>query len=313
MAEDSKGAVIASIVANVAIATTKFIVAAITRSTAMFAEGVHSLADCFDGGLLLLGGHRARRPPDTAHPFGHGRELFFWAFVVAVVFFALGAGFTVYEGVRHALHPEPIGDPTWNYVVLAVATVFDGGSFVIGFRRFRRAARGRSYWRTFRESKDPSLFSVVLEDTADLLGLALAFGGVYLSRALHMPALDGVASIAIGLVLGAIAVLLLVETHGLLVGEAAAPGLVRALRESLARDDAVVRVESPLTAQVGPSSVVAAVRVGFRPELAVSDVARRIQELDRRVRGDIPELARLFIEVVPAGEGDASDDGPASA
>src|SRR5690349_1460454 len=165
----------------------------------MLAEGVHSLANCFDGSLLLLGEYRSRRPPDEEHPFGYGRELYFWSFVVAVVFFALGAGLTLYEGVRHVIHPPELGPATWSYVVLGGSALFDGASFVIGFKQFRRDAKGRGYWRTVRESKNPTLISVVLEDTADLLGLACAFVGVFLSHKLHMPALDGFASIAIGL------------------------------------------------------------------------------------------------------------------
>jgi cation diffusion facilitator family transporter len=297
--EQTRGAVIASIAANVAIAAVKFVVAAITRSTAMLAEAVHSLANCFDGSLLLFGEHRARRAADAVHPFGYGRELYFWSFVVAVVFFTLGAGFTVYEGVRHVLHPEPLGDPTWSYVVLGAAALFDGASFVVGFRAFRRHTRGRGFWRTVRESKNPSLFSVVLEDTADLLGLTLAFAGVYLSHALNEPALDGVASIAIGGVLGALAVVLLVETHGLLIGEAARPELIAAVRALVGSDDLVARAEPPLTVHTGPDEVVLVVRVVLRPELRAGEAATRIGVLERRLRTEHPELRRIFVAIAP--------------
>src|SRR5690349_11568777 len=183
----------------------------------MLAEGVHSLANCFDGSLLLLGEYRSRRPPDEVHPFGYGRELYFWSFVVAVVFFALGAGLTLYEGIEHVMHPPTLGPARWSYVVLAAAALFDGASFLIGFKQFRKHARGRGYWRTIRESKNPTLISVVLEDTADMLGLVCAFLGVFLSHRLNMPALDGVASILIGIILAGLAYVLLVETHGLLI------------------------------------------------------------------------------------------------
>jgi len=299
--EQTRGAVVASIAANVAIAAVKFVVAAITHSTAMLAEAVHSLANCFDGTLLLFGEHRARRAADAAHPFGYGRELYFWSFVVAVVFFSLGAGFTVYEGVRHVLHPEPLGDPTWSYVVLGAAALFDGASFLVGFRAFRRHARGRGFWRTVRESKNPSLFSVVLEDSADLLGLTLAFAGVYLSHALHRPALDGVASIAIGGVLGALAVVLLIETHGLLIGEAARPELVAAVRALVASDDLVARAEPPLTVHTGPDEVVLVVRVALREELRAGEAATRVGVLERRLRTEHPELRRIFVAIAPDG------------
>jgi cation diffusion facilitator family transporter len=155
-ASDSILVIGASIAANVAVAATKFAVAVITNSAAMFAEGVHSLANCFDGGLLLFGERRARRPADHVHPFGYGRELFFWSFVVAVIFFALGAGFTLYNGVNRVLNPEPLGDPTWSYVVLAASAVFDGTSFAIGIRAFRRRAPGRGYWgRRFETARIP--------------------------------------------------------------------------------------------------------------------------------------------------------------
>ena len=215
------------------------------------------------------------------------------------LFFALGAGFTVYEGIRQVRHPEPLGDPTWSYVVLGAAALFDGASFVIGFRAFRRDRRGRGFWRTVRESKNPSLFGVVLEDTADLVGLAFAFAGVYASHALDMPALDGVASIAIGGVLGGLAIVLLVETHGLLIGEAARPELVRAVHTIVAADDAVAHVDAPLTVHTGPEEVVLVVRLALRPALRADEAATRIGVLERRLRTEHPELKRVFFALAP--------------
>jgi cation diffusion facilitator family transporter len=296
MPANSRRAIYASIAANVAIAITKFVVAAIAQSTAMLAEGVHSLVNCFDGGLLLLGQHRARRPPDDAHPFGYGRELYFWSLIVAILFFALGSGFTVYEGIRHVMNPMPLGPASWSYAVLGASAVFDGASFVIGIRQFRRHMRGPGYWRALRRSKDPALFSVVLEDFADLTGLTLAFLGVFLSHWLGIPALDGVASIAIGLVLGALATVLLIETHGLLVGEAASAELVDSVRATVLHDDAVRGASRPASLHVGPNEVVIALRVEFDADLTADEVARRTASLDERLRAQHPAVFRVFIQ-----------------
>lgn len=296
MPGDSRPAIIASVAANVAIAITKFVVGMIARSTAMIAEAVHSLANCFDGGLLLLGQHLAQRPPDRAHPFGHAREVYFWSLIVAIVFFALGAGFTVYDGVHRIVHPSPLGDPKWSYIVLAAAAVFDGGSFVIGFRQFRRHTNGRSYWRTVRESKNPALFSVVLEDAADLIGLALAFLGVFLSHRLTMPWLDGLASIAIGAVIGSLAVILLVETHGLLIGEAARPTLIDAICRLVESQEGVMRVSYVGSLHIGPRDIVVALKVEFDPALGAADLAHRASVIEERVRREHRDVGRLFLE-----------------
>ena len=296
MAAESRTAIYASIAANVAIAITKFIVGATAHSTAMLAEGVHSLVNCFDGGLLLLGQRRSRRPANEAHPFGYGREVYFWSLIVAILFFALGSGVTIYEGVRRVIEPGPLGDPTWSYVVIAASALFDGASFVVGLRQFRRHMRAPGYWRAVRRSKDPSLFSVVLEDVADLTGLALAFLGVFLSHRLRMPVLDGVASIAIGLVLGAIATVLLIETHGLLVGEAASPELVDAVQRAALEGDGVVAASRPASLHVGPQDIVIALQVEFEPRLSAEQVAERAAALDERLRAQYPAIQRVLVQ-----------------
>src|SRR4051812_7305398 len=234
MAKESAAAIYASIAANVGIATTKFVAAAFTGSSAMTAEGVHSLVDACDGLLLLLGRRRSRRPPTPEHPFGHGRELYFWSLIVAIVFFALGGGLSVYEGIQHILSPEPLKNPAWNYAVLGFAALFDGGSLVVGLRQFREAAGGRGFWAAIREGKDPSLFSVVLEDIADMAGIALAFLGVFLGHLLNNPYLDGAASVGIGLVMAGVAVVLLVESKGLLIGERADADVVECITAAAA-------------------------------------------------------------------------------
>ncbi len=193
---ESKIAVYGAIAANVAIATTKFIVAGVTGSSAMLSEAVHSTVDTGNGLLLLVGMHRSERPASRAHPFGHGKELYFWSLIVAVLIFGLGGGISMYEGVQHMRAPEPLTDPFWNYMVLGAAALFEGASFFVALRQFRSETKGRPFWRALHTSKDPSIYTVLAEDGAALLGLALAAGGVYASHALDMPVLDGAASVA---------------------------------------------------------------------------------------------------------------------
>jgi cation diffusion facilitator family transporter len=243
--------------------------------------------NCFDGGLLLLGQRRSRRPADDAHPFGYGRELYFWSLIVAILFFALGSGFTIYEGIQHVLAPGPLGDPTWSYVVLGVSAVFDGASFVVGLRQFRRHMRGPGYWRAVRRSKDPSLFSVVLEDAADLCGLAIAFIGVFLSHQLQMPVLDGIASIAIGILLGAVATILLVETHSLLLGEAASAELVDAIHRMVLREEGVRGASRPTSLHLGPRQIVVVLEVEFEQELTAEQVCRVCRRARRASPGAV--------------------------
>ena len=197
-----------ALAANVGIAVAKFVAAAITGSSSMLTEGVHSLVDSGNQLLLLYGQKRATRPPDSRHPFGYGRELYFWAFVVAILVFALGSGISIYEGWKHIREPEPLSDPLINYVVLGVAFVLEGGSWTIAVREFAKAKGDTRWWEAVRDSKDPATFIVLFEDSAALVGLLVAAVGVWVSHALEDPRIDGVASIVIGLVLAAVAALL---------------------------------------------------------------------------------------------------------
>lgn len=298
---ESKLPIFASIAANVAIAILKFTAAAVTGSAAMASEGVHSLVDSADGGLLLIGHWRSRRPADESHPFGYGHELYFWSLLVAVLFFVLGGGISVYHGVLTVLSPRPLEDPTWNYLVLAGATLFDGTSFVIAYRGFRRSAKGRGFWVHLRGSKDPSQFAVVLEDGADLIGIALAFLGVFLGHRYQMPRLDGVASTAIGLVLTGVAIVLMRQTKALLVGESASADVRKQLHEVINADDEVLASDRLLTMHLGPHDILLTTSVQLTDDLSEPEVARAIMRLENRIREEVPDVKHVCIDARRTG------------
>jgi len=200
MATESRTAIFAAIAGNLAIAATKLTAAFFTGSSAMFSEGIHSVVDTGNGGLMLLGLRQSKKKPDANHPFGHGKELYFWSLVVAILIFALGGGISVYEGVAHLAHPQ-LHHPSWNYLVLGFAIVFEGISFYFAIKAFRKEMSGEGILRTIRHSKDPTTFTILFEDAAALLGLVVAFCGIFLGHQLNNPYMDGVASIIIGLIL----------------------------------------------------------------------------------------------------------------
>ncbi len=289
-------AICAGIGANVLIAATKLAAAFASGSSAMIAEGVHSLVDVGDGLLLLLGQSRAARPADEEHPLGHGKELYFWTLIVAILFFALGAGMSFYEGIQHILHPEPMRDATWNYIVLGASTLFTIGSFTVAFREFRTHVGPDGYWAAFRRSKDPTLFTLVLEDLGDLAGLTLAFCGVFFGHLLRNPYIDGAASLGIGLVLATIAVLLVRESKGLLIGEGASPAERRAIRDAASADDDVRSIGRIVTMYFGPSTVLVAMDVEFRPGLDTTAIGAAVDRMETRIRDSRPEIKHIYIE-----------------
>ncbi len=216
------------------------VVAGITGSSAMLSEGIHSAVDSFNGVLLLVGIRLSQRPATPEHPFGHGKELYFWSLIVAVLIFGLGGGVSFYEGVQHIRHPQPLRDPTWNYVVLAAATLFESISFAIALRQFRKQAGGTPFWQAIDRSNDPTTYTVLAEDAAALAGLAIATLGIVLGHGLDMPELDGAASLLIGLLLAVVASLLTRQSRGLLIGEGIDPQRACAIR-SIALAQSAVR------------------------------------------------------------------------
>ena len=301
---DSKVTIYAAIAANVAIAVTKFIVAGITGSSAMLSEGVHSAVDTFNGVLLLVGLRLSRRPATPEHPFGHGKELYFWSLIVAVLIFGLGGGISFYEGVQHIRHPEPMRDPMWNYVVLGLAAVFEGSSFTIALRQFLKRKGDTPLWEALHRSKDPTTYTVLAEDSAALVGLLVAAIGIGLSHALNRPELDGVASLLIGLLLVGVAVALIRESRGLLIGEGIRPETARAIRSIALAQPKVRDVGRVLSMYVGPDDVLVTMDLDFDEGAAASEAATAIAMVERQVRDRFPMIKRLFIEsgAAPAQE-----------
>lgn len=299
----SKKAIYAAIAGNFAIAVTKFVAAGISGSSAMLSEGIHSLVDTGNGGLLLVGIRKGKRAPDRRHPFGYGKELYFYTLMVAVLIFGLGGGVSIYEGVRHVLHPAQLGDPTLSYAVLALAIVFEGVVWWIAFKEFREAKGDRTSWDFIRGTKDPTLFAVLLEDSAALAGLLAALTGLSLAHALEMPVLDGVAAIVIGVILCAVASLLLYESKGLLLGEALHPQVQKGIREVCGSVDGVDRVGRILSMHMGPDHVVLNLEVAFRDRLSTHEVERTTDRLEVAVRRDYPEVRQIFVEAETVGEG----------
>ena len=293
---ESKTAIVAALAANLGIAIIKFVASYFTGSSAMLSEGIHSLVDTANEWLLLLGLRSSQQPATPRRPFGHGRELYFWAFMVAVFIFAIGGGLSLYEGYEHLRHPEPLGDPTWNYAVLAVAFAFDGASFLVARRTFNAQRGQQPFWEAFRDSKDPSVFVVLFEDASDLLGLIIAFLGVFLSHYLNMPALDGVASLLIGVLLLVVAGLLLRETKSLLLGEPAEATLLTQITEMVEAEKTIVRASPPLSSYLSPHEILVVVPVEFAPELPAAQLTQVISQLCAKIKAAHPDVQHIFMQ-----------------
>ncbi len=295
MADTSKSVYVA-ITANLVVAAAKFVASAFTGSSSMLAEGIHSLVDTANGGLLLIGNRARRREPDDEHPFGYGKELYFWGFVVAMLLFALGGGFSIFQGVWRLLHPAPLESPGWNYAVLLVTLLSDGYSWIVAYGQLRASRGEPTILRAARASKDPSLFSIWFEDSADLAGVGLALLGVALSQALASPYPDAIASLLIGVTMAATALLLGYETRKLLIGEGADLNIVRGIRAIVEADDCVAHCGPPLTMHLGPEDVLVNLDVQFRAGLSADGIFEAVDRLESSIRERFPEVRRIFIE-----------------
>ena len=281
---------------NLTIAVMKFVAAAITGSSAMLSEGIHSVVDTANELLLLLGLHRGKKPADAHHPYGYGKELYFWSLIVAMVLFGIGGGMAIFEGITHLINPRPLEDPFWAYVVLAVSALLEGTSWSFALREMMAKKGRHTLWQSIRRSYDPSVFTVLFEDTAALIGLTAAFLGVYFGHRYSNPYFDGVASIAIGLTLGIVAAFLIRESKALLVGEAAKPEVVASIVALACNEPAVVKVDRVLTMVFGPEEVLLNLEAQFDPALSVADLAAAVCRLEEAIRQRHPPIKRLFID-----------------
>jgi cation diffusion facilitator family transporter len=306
LAGGSTRVVIAALIGNAAIAATKYAAAALTGSSAMFAEAVHSTVDTGNQTLLLVGMNRAERPADARHPFGHGMEIYFWAFVVAILLFGLGAGVSFYEGVQKLANPEPLRNAVWNYVVIGFAILFEAGAWIVAWREFDRVRGKLPVLRAVRQSKDPALFTVLFEDTAALMGLVAALAGVFAADRLGLLWADGVATLVIGAILATAALLLAIETKSLLIGEAASPALVEDVIGVAGRAGFVDAVNEVRTMHFGPADVLVNLSVDARDHLTAGAVEAGVSALEAEIKARHPEVGRVFIEIQAADRSEPS-------
>jgi cation diffusion facilitator family transporter len=303
-ADGSVKVVFAALACNGLIAVSKFVAASITGSAAMLAEALHSVADTANQGLLLLGMRRARRPADRRHPFGYSKELYFWSFVVAILLFSMGAGVSLYEGIQKLLRPHPIEHAFVNYIVLSVAIVFELASTYVAVSEFNARRGTMGPLTALRSSKDPALFTVVLEDLAALIGLIVALVGILVADLLGWLPADAIASIAIGCVLAGVAAFMSLETKSLLIGEAASPEVVAGVRRLIeaeaAASGAIKRVHAIRTMHLGPEDVLLTARIDFDDAVSAARVEGIVGELERTIKARYPEIRQLFL----AAEGD---------
>ncbi|RZJ70603.1 cation diffusion facilitator family transporter [Flavobacterium sp.] len=296
MTGNSKIAIYGAFAANVAIAIVKFVAASVTGSSAMISEGIHSTVDSGNSLLLLLGMKRSQRPPDRGHPFGHGKEMYFWSLIVAILVFSLGGGMSIYEGITHIQHPVELRDPFWNYIVLSTSIIFEGSSLFYAVREFNRSRGKHGFWKEVSMSKDPALFAVIYEESAAIAGLLIALLGVFLGHYFGNPMFDAIASILIGLVLVFVAITMVKESKGLLVGESADSAIVTGIYELVNNEPSVATLYFPLTMHLAPNEVLLALDVEFRGEMTVDELFETISSLEERIKTEFPVVKKIYIE-----------------
>lgn len=300
MASSSKKVIIAALIGNALISITKFFAASITGSAAMLSEGIHSLVDTGNQILLLYGLKRAAKPADAAFPFGHGKEIYFWSFVVAILIFSVGAGISIYEGIRHIYHPSELHDPTINYIVLGTAILFEGAAFLFALKEFNKVRGNSGYIEAVRSGKDPTLFVVLFEDFAALLGLFVALIGITLAHITHNPLWDGMASVVIGIILGLTATWLAYETKSLLIGEGANPKIVENIKQIAAKYDGIDQVNEVLTLHMGPEFLLVNISIDFNNDLPAGTIEQTIADITADIKAAHPFAKKIFIEAEAA-------------
>jgi len=296
MASGSVKVIIAAFFGNLLVAITKFIAAAITNSSAMLSEGIHSSVDSGNQLLLLYGEKRAKKPADNDHPFGYGKEIYFWAFIVAILIFALGAGVSFYEGIHRVMHPAAISKPYVNYIVLCLAIVFEAFSWWIAFKEFRKGKGDQGYLEALQKDKNPTIFVVLFEDSAAMIGLFVALGGVIASQVTGNPVYDGVAAIIIGVILSLTALWLAFETKGLLIGEGAKSQTVKSIRSILEAKESIEHVNEVLTLHMGPNFILVNISVDFKGNILSDELEAEIVSIDKEIKDKHELVKRVFVE-----------------
>ncbi len=296
MDTSSKKVILAALAGNTLVAITKFIAASITGSSAMISEAIHSVVDTGNQGLLLYGLKRAQKPADANFPFGHGKEIYFWSFVVAILIFAVGAGLSIYEGIHSLNNPKPMDNVYVNYIVLVIAMLFEGAAWYFAFKEFTKTKGKWGYIDAVKHGKDPSLFMVLFEDSAAMIGLAIAFIGILLGQITGNPMYDAIASILIGCILAGTAIWLAYETKGLLIGESAKPEIVEAIHEQANTHGIVDQVNEILTMHMGPDFILVNLSLDFSDTATAGNVEKTISDIDKQLKKQFPEIKRIFIE-----------------
>ena len=289
-------AIIAALLANAGIALAKLVGYLVTGSSSMLAEAVHSVADTSNQGLLLLGGKRAQRAATAEHPFGYGRDRYFYSFVVALLLFSLGSAFALYEGIHKLESHEPLTSPLVAVIILVVAIALEGYSFRTAIKESRPLKAGSTWWQFIRQSKSPELPVVLLEDFGALIGLVLALLGVGLTLLTDNSVFDALGTIAIGVLLGVIAIILIIEMKSLLIGEGAAPPVLARIVGAIEDSGPVQRVIHIRTQYLGPEELLVAAKIALSPCVSAEDVARGIDEAEQRVRTAVPEARLIYLE-----------------
>lgn len=295
MARSNKS-IYSALASNLLIAVTKFIAGTISNSSAMIAEGVHSVVDTINELLLLFGLRQSRKPPDALRPFGYGKELYFWSFIVSILIFGLGGGISIYQGYLHLRAPEPMGNPTWNYLVLGISALFEGASFLIAAKEFNKLRGGQHWWKAIRQSKDPSSFLILFEDGAAVLGLLVVFVCVFIGHHFHHPYMDGLASLLVGLLLVGVSLILARESRSLLMGEGIAPETQEKIIALVEKDPAVGKVMHVLSTYQAPEEVVLMLVVAFREDLDTAGMEEAIDRIKDAIRKAYDKVRYILIQ-----------------
>jgi cation diffusion facilitator family transporter len=300
----SKKSIYSALIANLLIAITKFVAGALSSSAAMISEGIHSLVDTINQLLLLFGIHQSKRPADALRPFGYGKELYFWSFIVSILIFGLGGGLSIYQGITHIIHPDELRDPTWNYVVLGLSLIFEGISLGIAWKEFNQVRGKDSWWSAIIKSKNPANFLVLFEDGGAVLGLSIVAVCLFIGHEYNLPWMDGLASLLVGLLLVAISIILARESRSLLMGEGIAPETQQEIIKLAEGDKSVIQARHILSTYQSPEEVVLMLIIAFEPNLDTDDINSAIV----RIRGAIKQAYPLvsFIIIQPEAVKDLS-------